>query len=148
MGVSTREAWVVGVLVLSVVAPSMAFTSDTRKLQIGIKRRASKCLRKTTVGDIIAVHYTGQLHATGEEFDSSFSRGEPFVFTLGTQQVIQGWDRGLMGMCIDEVRKLVVPANLAYGELGAPPRIPANAPLMFEIELVNIEGQEQERTDL
>lgn len=80
------------------------------------------------------------MEADGSEFDNSFKRGEPLKFTLGQGQVIQGWDQGLMGVCEGEKRKLVIPPQLGYGEHGAPPNIPPNAVLIFEVEVVKIEN--------
>ena len=89
-------------------------------------------------GDRISVHYTGWLE-NGTKFDSSVDRGTPFEFTLGAGQVIQGWDLGVVGMKIGEKRKLTIPANLAYGDQGAGGGlIPANAILIFEVELLEI----------
>eukprot|EP00045_Choanoeca_perplexa_P005044 m.42625 g.42625 ORF g.42625 m.42625 type:complete len:146 (+) comp12900_c0_seq1:145-582(+) len=112
-------------------------------LAIGVKKRAEDCGIKTKANDALAVHYTGVIHATGVEFDSSIPRGDPFIFTLGVGQVIQGWEKGLLGMCIGDVRKISVPANLAYGANGAPPRVPADADLVFEVELLNIERRDE-----
>jgi FK506-binding protein 2 len=66
------------------------------------------------------------------------------TFTLGMGQVIAGWDQGLLGMCAGEKRKLVIPSDLAYGSAGAPPTIPANAALVFEVECVQIENRKSE----
>jgi len=85
------------------------------------------------------MHYTGTLHETGEEFDSSIPRGQPLNFQLGTGRVIKGWDQGLVGMCQGEKRKLVIPSDLGYGASGSPPKIPGNSVLVFEVELVRIE---------
>ncbi|KAK4482974.1 hypothetical protein RD792_010148 [Penstemon davidsonii] len=60
----------------------------------------------------------------GTVFDSSFERGDPIEFELGSGQVIQGWDQGLLGMCLGEKRKLKIPSKLGYGEQGSPPTIP------------------------
>ncbi|GFN97100.1 peptidylprolyl isomerase [Plakobranchus ocellatus] len=115
-----------------------------KKLQIGIKKRVDpdKCKIKTRKADILHMHYTGKLE-DGTEFDSSHSRNEPFVFTLGTGQVIKGWDQGLLNMCEEEKRKLVIPPELGYGQRGAPPKIPGGATLVFEVELIKIERKEE-----
>merc|ERR1711868_129419 len=82
------------------------------KLQIGVKKRVEDCPMKSRKGDKLSVHYRGTLHADGSEFDSSYERGEPLSFTLGSGQVIKGWDQGLLAMCIGEKRKLVIPPAL------------------------------------
>ena len=89
-------------------------------------------------GQAITVHYTGWLE-DGTVFDSSVERGQPFPFTLGVGQVIPGWDEGVEGMKIGGKRQLRVPADLAYGEQGAPGTIPPNATLIFEVELLTVE---------
>ncbi len=89
-------------------------------------------------GDSLKVHYTGTLE-DGTKFDSSLDRGDPFVFTLGAGQVIQGWDLGLLGARVGDKRKLTIPANLGYGETGAAGgKIPPGATLIFEIEVLEI----------
>ncbi|KAE8692132.1 Peptidyl-prolyl cis-trans isomerase FKBP2 [Hibiscus syriacus] len=82
----------------------------------------------------------GKLTA-GTVFDSSFERGDPIEFELGSGQVIKGWDQGLLGMCVGEKRKLKIPAKLGYGEQGSPPTIPGGATLIFETELVSVNGK-------
>jgi peptidylprolyl isomerase len=89
-------------------------------------------------GDTVTVHYVGVL-ADGTEFDQSWSRGQPFpVENLGQASVIPGWNEGLVGAKIGERRRLEIGANKAYGAAGNPPAIPANAPLAFEIDVVDI----------
>jgi peptidylprolyl isomerase len=89
------------------------------------------------VGDTVSVHYRGTLQ-DGSEFDSSYKRGQPFSFKVGLNQVIQGWDQGLLGMKVGGKRRLVIPSELGYGPEGYPPIIPPSATLTFEIELLQI----------
>jgi FKBP-type peptidyl-prolyl cis-trans isomerase len=89
-------------------------------------------------GDKLTVNYVGVLYKGGKEFDASWKRKEPFEFTLGQGQVIKGWDQGLVGMKVGGRRELVIPSELAYGKTGSPPTIPANAPLVFVIDLLNV----------
>jgi len=110
------------------------------KLQIGIKKRADSCGRPAQKGDSLHMHYRGSLKDGGTEFDNSYKRGQPLVFTLGIGQVIKGWDQGLLGICAGEKRKLVVPPHLAYGDLGSPPTIPPDSTLVFEVEAVKVEA--------
>jgi FKBP-type peptidyl-prolyl cis-trans isomerase len=90
-------------------------------------------------GDKISVRYVGVLYDNGKEFDSSWKRGKaPFQLTLGQGQVIQGWDQGLVGMKVGGRRRLTIPPDLAYGPQGQPPTIPANATLVFDVDLTKI----------
>lgn len=88
-------------------------------------------------GNVVEVHYIGALQ-DGTVFDSSRARGEPFQFTLGAGQVIQGWDVGVVGMRVGEVRRLVIPPELAYGSQGIGNVIPPNSTLIFEVEMLSI----------
>ncbi|MEK7628170.1 MAG: FKBP-type peptidyl-prolyl cis-trans isomerase [Patescibacteria group bacterium] len=88
-------------------------------------------------GQTVSVHYTGTLK-DGTVFDSSRTRGAPFSFTLGSGQVIKGWDEGVAGMKVGEIRTLVIPPDLGYGSRGIG-SIPPNSSLYFEVELVGIE---------
>ena len=88
-------------------------------------------------GSQATVHYTGWL-TSGKRFDSSAVKNKPFTFTIGARKVIKGWDEGVEGMKVGGVRQLRVPPNLAYGAMGRPPRIPKNATLIFEIELISL----------
>jgi peptidylprolyl isomerase len=88
-------------------------------------------------GDTITVHYAGVL-SDGTEFDASWTRGDPFPVTIGTGEVIPGWDQGLIGVKIGERRHLVIGADNAYGAAGQG-SIPPNAPLAFDVDVVDIQ---------
>jgi FKBP-type peptidyl-prolyl cis-trans isomerase len=90
-------------------------------------------------GDKVSVQYVGTLFNGGKQFDASWDRGKKaFQFTIGQGQVIQGWDQGIPGMKVGGRRVLVIPPDLAYGASGQPPTIPANAPLVFVVDLTKI----------
>ncbi len=91
-------------------------------------------------GDTVDVYYTGWLQSTLVEFDSSYDHLplQPFEFTIGTNQVIKGWDEGVVGMKVGGKRRLIIPAALAYGDQGAGDKIPPGATLIFDIELLSI----------
>ena len=88
-------------------------------------------------GDEVTVHYVGTLLSDGSEFDSSRDRSDPFKFTLGQGQVIKGWDLGVATMKKGELAKFTLTSDFAYGASGSPPKIPANATLVFEVELLS-----------
>lgn len=112
--------------------------ASANSLSVGIKRKVDNCQHQAKKGDTLHMHYRGSLANGGQEFDNSHKRGQPFVFTLGTGQVIKGWDQGLLGICAGEVRKLIIPPHLAYGESGSPPTIPPHSTLVFEVEAVKV----------
>lgn len=105
------------------------------------------------VGHTAVVHYTGWLHdpgstwSRGSKFDSSVDRGAHFRFPIGAQRVIRGWDEGVAGMRIGEVRELTIAPAMGYGERGAGGVIPPGATLVFVVELAGLEGLEQEAAD-
>jgi FKBP-type peptidyl-prolyl cis-trans isomerase len=93
-------------------------------------------------GQKVRVHYTGWLfnpskpESKGTKFDSSVDRGQPFEFTLGAGMVIRGWDEGVALMKVGEERRLIIPANLAYGSRSVGNVIPANATLVFDVKVL------------
>jgi peptidylprolyl isomerase len=86
-------------------------------------------------GDEVTVQYVGVGYDSGSEFDSSWSRSEPFTFNLGAGEVIPGWDQGIQGMKVGGRRELIVPPELAYGPEGFPPAIGKNEALIFVVDL-------------
>ena len=97
-------------------------------------------------GNVLSVYYTGWLYDAsrpdqkGLQFETNFGAETPLVFTLGVGDVIAGWDSGLLNMRVGGLRRLVIPASLAYGNIRSGP-IPANATLVFEVELLSAEAQ-------
>lgn len=100
---------------------------------------------EATTGKRLTVNYTGwiydpaQADHKGKQFDTSVGK-TPFSFTLGVGQVIKGWDQGVPGMKIGGVRRLILPPDLAYGTAGVPGVIPGNATIIFEVELLDVQG--------
>jgi FKBP-type peptidyl-prolyl cis-trans isomerase len=90
-------------------------------------------------GSNISLEYTGWLQSSGKKFDSSYDRsGTPLSFALGQGQVIKGFDEGMLGMQQGGIRRLIIPAALAYGAAGSPPTIPANATLIFDVQMISV----------
>ncbi len=102
--------------------------------------------RVAQAGDNVVVHYTGWLfdetadNKRGTKFDSSVDRGEHFQFPLGAGRVIKGWDQGVAGMAIGELRELTIAPDMGYGNRGAGNLIPPGATLVFEVELFDLQS--------
>jgi FKBP-type peptidyl-prolyl cis-trans isomerase FkpA len=103
---------------------------DIQDIKVGTGKEAKS-------GSSVTVHYVGTL-TDGKKFDSSRDRDEGFEFRLGAGEVIKGWDQGVAGMKVGGLRKLTIPPDLGYGARGFPPVIPANATLVFEVELLAV----------
>ena len=135
------------------VTPGPGEADLTRKPKVpkGEGKRPSKLVvqdlivgkgKRAVAGNVVAVQYVGVLFENGKEFDASWKGNRPgrrFEFPLGAHQVIPGWDQGLVGMRVGGRRKLIIPPDLAYGAQGFPPEIPANAALIFDIDLKQIQ---------
>lgn len=102
-----------------------------------IREAPAGTFKTPKAGDEVTVHYVGTLHSDGTEFDSSRSRDKAFTFTLGKGQVIKGWDVGVASMKKGELAKFTLAPEYAYGSEGNPPKIPENASLVFEVELLD-----------
>ncbi|HET7127497.1 MAG TPA: FKBP-type peptidyl-prolyl cis-trans isomerase, partial [Gaiellaceae bacterium] len=94
---------------------------------------------EATAGAKVSVHYVGVSFLTGEEFDASWNRGQPFEFRLGKGQVIPGWDQGVAGMRAGGRRRLTIPSAMAYGARGAGGVIKPNEPLVFVVDLLAVD---------
>ncbi len=106
---------------------------DAFKVETLIEGSGDKIVQN---GDNIEINYLGTL-VDGTKFDSSYDRGQPFSTQIGVGKVIEGWDKGVIGMKVGEKRKLTIPPKLGYGETPIG-NIPANSTLIFEVELVSI----------
>jgi len=111
---------------------------DIQGMKIEVLKEGSGEAAKS--GDLVTVNYVGTL-TNGTKFDSSLDRNQPFQFTLGQNRVIQGWELGVAGMKVGEKRKLTIPPELGYGAQGAGSVIPPNATLIFEIDMLSINGK-------
>ena len=117
-------------------------TPSGLKIEI-LKPSALPSAKKAHVGKKVTLHYTGWLMTpTGEKgssFDSSHKRNQPFSFILGTGKVIKGWDEGVAHLVVGDQARLIIPADLGYGNRSIPGVIPANSTLIFDVELVDAE---------
>merc|ERR1711910_41365 len=135
MGVNTMKVFLMSVFVVAALAEPEVKESG---LKVELISKPDSCDRVARNGDMLTMHYTGTLE-DGSKFDSSVGRNEPFKFQIGVGQVIKGWEEGVLGMCIGEKRKLIVPPELGYGDQGAGDIIPGGATLYFDIELLETE---------
>jgi len=116
--------------------PAKDFSVGADGLQIAVLVEGAKKAAVASVGDTVSVEYSGWLE-DGTLFDSSYKRHDSFKFPLGAGRVIKGWDRGVEGMKVGEKRRLVIPAELAYGSRQKG-QIPSNSTLIFDVELIEI----------
>lgn len=129
-----------GALVLAMTAAAAAAELTTLPNGLAYRDDVVGTGAEARPGQKVTVHYTGWLDTgggkKGKKFDSSRDRKEPFAFSLGGGQVIRGWDDGVVGMKVGGKRTLIIPAHLGYGARGAGDKIPPNATLVFDVELL------------
>ena len=134
-----------GVLLIAILAVYGCYEKEEGKMVGGMKivdNAVGEGLEAENF-DIITVHYTGKIE-DGTVFDSSKNPGrDPFVFTLGLNQVIQGWEKGFAGMKVGGSRTLTIPPEMGYGVRGAGDAIPPNATLIFDVELLGVDKAEE-----
>jgi peptidylprolyl isomerase len=106
-------------------------TLRTKDLVVGTGKTAA-------AGQTVTVNYVGVLYDTAKEFDSSWSRNQPFTTPLTAGSVIPGWVQGIPGMKVGGRRELIIPPSLAYGAKGSPPTIPPNSTLVFVVDLLSV----------
>jgi len=132
---------ITGVLILSESAAAQEPVTTPSGLKYIDTKVGTGAAPKT--GQTCVMHYTGWLYDGGKKgakFDSSVDRGQPFEFPIGQGHVIKGWDEGVASMKVGGKRTLIIPPDLGYGARGAGGVIPANATLLFEVELLDVKG--------
>ncbi len=117
-----------------IMTPQQAVTTASGLTYIVTKKGDGAQLK---AGDEIIVNYTGLL-TSGQKFDSSLDRGEPFPFSLGAGKVIKGWDEGFQKLRVGDHATLIIPPTIAYGERGAGGVIPPGATLIFIVEVIGV----------
>jgi peptidylprolyl isomerase len=107
-------------------------------VELGIEDLVDGDGDEATKGSKVTVHYVGVAFRSGEEFDASWNRSQPFEFALGKGQVIPGWDAGVEGMKVGGRRKLTIPSAMGYGARGAGSAIAPHEPLVFVVDLLSV----------
>lgn len=126
-------------------APPPVAAASTAAPELGVVELGPGSGAPIVSGQKATVQYTGWLYETsapdhkGKEFDSSRNSGQPFSFVVGAGQVIKGWDQGVLGMRVGGRRRLTIPPELGYGDIGAGGVIPPGAALIFDVELVAVQ---------
>ncbi|XP_050389114.1 peptidyl-prolyl cis-trans isomerase FKBP2 [Patella vulgata] len=127
--------WIICML-LALMSMCLVFCNAKRELKIKVLRVSEDCKTKAATGDRVVVHYTCRL-IDGTVLRNTYDK-EPDTFKVGAREVILGLEYGMISMCVGEKRFIEVPSDMAYGEEGKPPSIPANATLLFEVELLEV----------
>lgn len=123
---------------MSIEKPEIDFPGGEPPAELQIKDIWEGEGAEAKVGQNVTVHYVGVSFSTGEEFDASWNRGNPFKFPLGGGRVIKGWDLGVQGMKVGGRRELIIPAHLAYGNQSPTPAIKPGETLIFVVDLVGV----------
>jgi peptidylprolyl isomerase len=138
-GSSTSETSGSESSVVGKTKPKVTVPNGAPPKQLQVKEVEAGTGAEAKKGDTVSVQYVGVGYESEEEFDSSWSRNEPFPFQLGAGMVIPGWERGVEGMKVGGRRELIIPPELAYGEAGSPPAIGPSETLIFVIDLLAVE---------
>lgn len=124
---------------MSLERPQIAKPDGDIPFELGIDDLVEGSGDEAVAGTKVSVHYVGVAFSTGDEFDASWNRGEPFTFRLGKGQVIPGWDQGVAGMRVGGRRQLTIPSAMAYGARGAGGVIKPHEPLVFVVDLLAVD---------
>jgi peptidylprolyl isomerase len=118
--------------------PAVSVPSSAAPKTLVVKDLIKGSGKTATPGSTVTVNYVGVLYKGGKEFDSSWKRSQPFTTALSNGNVISGWVKGLVGMKVGGRRELTIPPSEGYGKAGSPPTIPANATLVFVVDLLGV----------
>jgi FKBP-type peptidyl-prolyl cis-trans isomerase len=118
--------------------PVVTLPSGPAPKNLAVKDLITGTGKTATPGSTVTVNYVGALYKGGKEFDSSWKRHQTFSTALSTGNVITGWVKGIPGMKVGGRRELIIPPSLGYGKAGSPPTIPANATLVFVVDLLAV----------
>ncbi|KAI9365134.1 hypothetical protein BD770DRAFT_439258 [Pilaira anomala] len=108
------------------------------KLLGGILRKPEGCKYKIEGNSEVLLHYRARVWGEERYFEDTYTEGAPVKYKLGRDKVMKGLEKGISGMCTGEVRRLLIPADLAYGELGLPNLVPGNTAVIYEVEAIEI----------
>jgi peptidylprolyl isomerase len=137
-GTTTTESTAAEAAASEKTKPKVTVPKGAPPKQLETKELEEGSGAEAKAGDEVTVQYVGVNYKNGREFDSSWSRNEPFPLTLGAGSVIPGWEQGIEGMKVGGRRELIIPPELAYGEAGYPPAIGPNETLVFVIDLLEV----------
>jgi FKBP-type peptidyl-prolyl cis-trans isomerase len=118
--------------------PVVTVPSSPAPKNLQVKDLIKGAGKTATIGSTVTANYVGVLYKGGKEFDSSWKRNQPFTTALTNGNVIPGWVKGIAGMKVGGRRELIIPPALGYGKTGSPPTIPANATLVFVVDLLSV----------